>query len=63
MFCHQHIQQLYRRPMLYCRRWLTFRYESSKEYNIIMEYENRPMAFVAMKFEDDHWRDNKILNY
>jgi len=26
-----------------------------------MEYENRPMAFVAMKFEDDHWRDNRYL--
>ena len=26
-----------------------------------MEYEERPMAFVAMKFEDDHWRDKKYI--
>lgn len=25
------------------------------------EYENRPMAFVAMKFEDDYWRDKRYL--
>jgi len=27
----------------------------------MMEYEDRPMAFVAMKFEDDHWRDKKYI--
>lgn len=26
-----------------------------------MEYEDKPMAFVAMKFENDHWRDKKYL--
>ena len=26
-----------------------------------MEYEDRPTAFVAMKFENDHWRDAKYL--
>lgn len=25
------------------------------------EYENRPMAFVAMKFEDNYWRDKRYL--
>ena len=27
----------------------------------MLEFEDRPMAFVAMKFEDDHWRDQKYL--
>jgi len=25
------------------------------------DYEDRPMAFVAMKFEDDHWKDKNYL--
>jgi len=26
-----------------------------------MEMSNRPLAFVAMKFDSDHWKDKRYL--